>query len=904
MSKAFSWKAAAQQVLELAKDGSGVELNAGQRDSLMVLSQRLPEHGMLIADEVGLGKTRIACVLARAVASAGGRVAIVVPPVLGYQWRDELRSKLSMQDVPPMVRSLEGYLDAWSPEVPTPGRIPWAEHPVLLISHMFCNWSIRSTSRQNWKWALLPAVLGKTLKTLRESGRLPRGFNQAERMDDPRVFCAADWIVEHGRHDTLEALATDPELSNWGSNSDLFQPQSYLRNSRHREGLEQVVGLGLGPWDLIIIDEAHKSRGEDGNLQRLLTRVLLPRGVQTRRLSLTATPIELGIEQWDSTLTRLGISDAAPREASHRYLEALKRVRLCPSDASVREAFRQAAREFEAALGKYLIRRDKREDEWIARFAARSGESFYSYRQERPITVRSADLSLAWRQALCAAESLSLVTRSVDDPIAKRLRLTLGNGHGLSAWLGAEQEDPSEDAPDTQPSDSPQSQRAPEALKRGQRALWWKSVMAPALTAEVSVEHGGDPAQETALYEHPAILAAVQATEDVCHLQQEKVLVFGRFTRPMQALVRLLNARAMVRSLQRDEPWPQEVVASKDEAAVSAASRQLGTGWDLPEVRNRLKVQYGKLERQREKFREELVQRLDQGFEGKPNDSLALIYQDFRRSVTDVAGELPRSRGLPLMAHAMQELLGHDWTVSDPDRLKEAFVGVIQALIEPGSNEEAEDADINGDGARGSDVSWADLELRLAESVGAVDEEDDTTPDAESLRIRPQGAFARLMIGDTKPYTRRLLQQGFNRLQSNPRVLVVQSVVGREGLNLHLACKTVILLHPEWNPAVVEQQIGRVDRLGSLWQQQFAKLYRSGDTVAAAPRIVIRPVIFEGTYDEWNWQVLRTRWDELRAQLHGVVIASQGVDESMRLLAEEINAMAPVFSPAASSCNG
>lgn len=34
-------------------------------------------------------------------------------------------------------------------------------------------------------------------------------------------------------------------------------------------------------------------------------------------------------------------------------------------------------------------------------------------------------------------------------------------------------------------------------------------------------------------------------------------------------------------------------------------------------------------------------------------------------------------------------------------------------------------------------------------------------------------------------------------------------------------------------------------------------------------------MVFRGTYDERNWDVLRERWDELRAQLHGVVISTR-----------------------------
>lgn len=65
------------------------------------------------------------------------------------------------------------------------------------------------------------------------------------------------------------------------------------------------------------------------------------------------------------------------------------------------------------------------------------------------------------------------------------------------------------------------------------------------------------------------------------------------------------------------------------------------------------------------------------------------------------------------------------------------------------------------------------------------------------------------------------------------------------------------------------------------------------------PRIEIKPIVFEGTYDEANWQILKARWDQLRAQLHGVILTCQGATsdpESDRLF-DEINRLAPNFSP-------
>ena len=57
--------------------------NAGQRASLLGIAKRLPYNGVVIADEVGMGQTRIAGPLAASVIRAGRRVAILVPPGLG-----------------------------------------------------------------------------------------------------------------------------------------------------------------------------------------------------------------------------------------------------------------------------------------------------------------------------------------------------------------------------------------------------------------------------------------------------------------------------------------------------------------------------------------------------------------------------------------------------------------------------------------------------------------------------------------------------------------------------------------------------------------------------------------------------------------------------------------------------
>ena len=128
-------------------------------------------------------------------------------------------------------------------------------------------------------------------------------------------------------------------------------------------------------------------------------------------------------------------------------------------------------------------------------------------------------------------------------------------------------------------------------------------------------------------------------------------------------------------------------------------------------------------------------------------------------------------------------------------------------------------------------------------------------------------------------------------------VLVAQSLVGREGLNLQQSCRTVVLFQPEWNPGVVEQQIGRVDRIGSLWEEMVTG-FTAGQPGGIPPKIKILPVVFPGTYDEHNWHVLMRRWADYRAQMAGEVFAPPAPGAAdLTELQREANHYAPDFSP-------
>jgi hypothetical protein len=895
-----------QQAIEADAATRGVaRLNAGQQDSLIALAERLPKNGVVIADEVGMGKTRIAVEVARAVIAAGGRVAILVPPGLGYQWRDELRD--GKVNSVPIVRSLRNYFDAWETGA------PWFTLPVVVISHAFSRWSLGENS-EPWRWGLLPAVYalwqtqtlyarsphgyGPLAKKLGpDAAKAARGYGRRTNALKPNVTKVANSIYQavskDSRSTAYRLCSQMVELTPWPSAREASE---YGSTSELRQQLECVVGLGLGIFDLVIVDEAHKSRGDESGLSRLLDSVI-QRSPSARVIAMTATPVELEVSQWKNTLFRIGVDIEKPpamRDAINAYAVAVKQVRLSPINSETRHAYQNAAANFEEQLSPFLLRRDKREDPAVMAFRDHTRLAANNYRRVEEIAVETLTLTPAWRQAVCAAEALSLVSQQGESSGAKRLRLTIGNGHGIANVLNPiskidpsdtlqEQSEDDEQAEGTKNMDSEQDVTSADIQdpKRLQRTAWWHKSMAQAFVGR----DGG-------LFDHPAILACVHAIETAT-ANGEKVLVFGRFTQPLRALVHLLNAREMLRCLQTGRPWPQAKVheggqsddAKEDERpAVEAACRQLGYGASQADIDRLLSRQYQDLENLRERWRTGLLGKLAGGLKlnmgAIQSDSMSKVQQIFSAFQESTQSETTAdtNNGLALVGRAMLESIP-DPEQATPDQIAEAFEQLINALTD------RDEGDQDGDGKLSETEAehlWSTIEARLKDEYN-----------------RTQGSFARLMFGKTEPNTRRLLQLAFNRPNSFPKVLVAQSMVGREGLNLHKACSTVILLHHEWNPGIVEQQIGRIDRVGSHWSKQLEAAIENKTAPDQFPRITVRPVIFKGTYDEHHWQVLRERWDDLRAQLHGVVIPPRLYinDPELRKLADELEAVAPNFSP-------
>jgi hypothetical protein len=143
---------------------------------------------------------------------------------------------------------------------------------------------------------------------------------------------------------------------------------------------------------------------------------------------------------------------------------------------------------------------------------------------------------------------------------------------------------------------------------------------------------------------------------------------------------------------------------------------------------------------------------------------------------------------------------------------------------------------------------WCDLLRRFLTYAGALD-------DVRRREVLDDAVEAGSLVRHTVDgESRERLREAFNT-PLFPMVLVANEVM-QEGLDLHHHCRRVIHHDLAWNPAQLEQRVGRVDRLGSLVQ-------RLRDRRPETTLDVLLPLI-ENTIDERLERTvrLRERWLE------------------------------------------
>jgi hypothetical protein len=873
-----SWTKVTQELRRIVRD-TGLPLDDGQRDSLHWMAERLPHGGLVLADEVGIGKTRIACAVVAAVRKAGGRAAVVVPQGLMHQWQVEAASLGALLPTPQTVSTYRGLLEAvddsqWI----RPGDGDWC-----LVSHGFRAPSVRATSPA-WR-AALPGLVHLELEPrgAREDGRTRAGRLTRE-LDDKdrrwlrslRHMAGALAPLVRGQRDLRRRLEALPPLQVSG---EVGAHAAWARGGDGRLLTEKMLGLWLGPFDLVVIDEAHKGRADlDADpeapasratvLARLIDH-LLQQPDDGRRLCLTATPMELAMGQWLDLLARAraGHDVGQARAAVDRLHDAASRAAMAPDEISRLDELCAAARGFNRSLSPWVTRRRRDEDALVMRFgtAVASTHPSHPHRRRRAISIGWGDVDderSPWLDVLFAAECMAEAARGLAQehteawPRAIRDAATrLSAGH-VSIDL-VETGDPL---------------RVPEPgavddrtrAKIARVAYWYRRVRDArrrVLSAFPSIPNVHfDPDTE-----HPRLLAAVKEIEHWT-ATKEKVLVFGVFLQPLRHLRDVLNVRDALR--RADAGLLLSHKLHDDDAQRGIAIRQL------------------------ERLRRE----------GALHGALATA------SVEEMWRVLKRSHAAYTRVRAQVAERARMWR-RDPTtlaaiepRLHDAFIHQVVTFVIDEVLADDHVAAVDQD--RFDALAHTFRTERLRAIVGDdVDDDDHDRVDARQRALElwlgdddsQQSRHARLLEGSTGWGTRKALQAAFNRSRAAPQVLIAQSQVGREGLNLHEACRVVVQFHAEWNPGVLEQQVGRVDRKGSLWEKQ-ARAWLDAP-VGEPPFIEVRQLIFEGTYDAHQWDRVMRRQHVFDASLFGALLPEQAWERVPRERVDEVRAAAPSFRP-------
>lgn len=885
------WKVVAKSLLRIAKDAAS-PLDDGQHASLTWIAKRLPQSGLVLSDEVGTGKTRIACAVVHAILEAGGRAAVVVPHGLMHQWQHEARV-LGMSEGKEFT-SLRNFIETADSNdaetiAPAPDKSEW-----LLVSHGFRSPQVRQGNNPaEWRVALPSHVrAAMTADRIRNDARTHAGRLLANRHERTWKIAQAIDAQVHGqpsRKVLCARLDRLPWFNRGGNNTELINA---LQGEEGRQLVEHLLGLWLGEFDLLVIDEAHKSRGgtdvddtavgtvSGSVLSRLLNK-LLKQSESGRRLCLTATPMELDLKQW---LHLLGRERARSSLDEERGRGVVKKLHDAASDAAVApdEGLRldelcHAARDFTKALTPYVTRRRRDEDPLITSFRGRAAlpEGLpHPHRRLQRVQIgwtETGSQSSPWLDVLFAAECMSQSARGLtlkdtaEWPRAVRDAYTkLSAGH-VSIDL-AETSEPL---------------RVPEPgvvddHTRGKiaRTSYWYRRLDDCRRRVLEGFLRVNGAEFNPDAEHPRILAAVKEIESWT-LKREKVLVFGVFLQPLRLLRDVLNVRHALRAADAGRPIAHAI--HTDAALLGTALLQLdrlraegslssrlakGNGTDM---RRALADGHKVYERLRNKVRRRAKKpvvtwgtdvsllggmQADRELKGALEDHLVSFVLDDFLATTSESDEVTESRFEELTAEFVKERL--------------------RPLLGEVGNENVDE----------------EQALLRQKTLRTLIEDDDGR----------QSFHARLLQGATRWETRRYLQAAFNRPGASPWILIAQSQVGREGLNLHESCRVIVQFHAEWNPAVLEQQIGRVDRKGSLWEQR-AREWLDAGAQGEPPFIEVRQLIFEGTYDGFQWDRVGRRQHVFDASLFGSLLPADAWERVPDWRKKELLEAAPSFSP-------
>ena len=849
--------------------------NRQRRTAEDILRRLQSQEGVVLADQVGMGKTFVALAVATTrilAAPTPGQVVILVPARVGEKWVREwgkfsesllYDSAPQLRCVPQAIRSGEDLLKALDDP-------PRSRSHIIIVTYEALTASLKDSFIQ---LALLYYACRNRTGAARMRSLIARwctgssGLIRDSRLTTPRVEALLNTPPETWREawadltngqdvgddpvpTALCDVATDLDLTSvWDVIQALPQKSSANLDARLKSARKSLNDATQSVWKavlvsarlrlpLLIVDEAHSLKNSHTRISRLFTP--LPQepedgalnGIFDRILLMTATPFELGHSELLSVLTRL---------------DAIRPMRPKPAEAlSVR------LDRLKEALQRAQVTALELDTSW-ARLSPADLAAFDSWELTAdPPPHIGAHGRKAWRDAQLAVSARTLMHQELKLWVIRHSRPARRHYHQGAAILpgSASTADGGLQIPDDSALPFLLAARAQAVAEhnRGAARPLFAYGIASSYEAFLRLEDGDDNLDSDV---EASTTAGVSDGSEPPHAEVdwyrreiESILRHGD-TRARHPKIAATTERALQLWLAGDKClifcWYIKTTAALQSALTGKldllirelASKSLGVPADrvddaLERIANRLlKADSGNYAR--------IKARLIESF-GAATDNL---------TAGDAISEGEPDIGGQELAEALADVAIRNL------RTPACLVRYTNLRVDL-------DAEDLWEGITGTNLSGVDLVARwtqFAERLAAAtplerrNVLDSLLGDQGLASDDSSGRGARLSpvrraYGQTRREDRERLIAVFNTPFA-PDILVASSVMG-EGIDLHQECRQVIHHDLDWNPSRLEQRTGRLDRIGALAQ-------RVGKDIE-----VYEPFL-AGTHDEKMFRVVKDR---------------------------------------------
>ncbi len=834
-----------------------------------ILHRLQTTEGVILADQVGMGKTYVAlAVVASQILSTAepGRVVVLVPPAVADKWVREwmkfseslLAADTGIRCVSKPIRSGDEFLKKLD------DRRNEREH-ILIVTHTALTTTLKDTfiqlallyyaTRYVWGGTELRERIAKwsngrrglipdsrfTPEIARALLQLPPAawhacwlrLTREELPDNPVPKALEDAAKKLPLEDLRAAIRLLPIRSSENIGKRLEDARKALSTATQAAWKTLLSSTELD-LPLLVVDEAHRLKNPSTNISRLFAERTTGgnagafHGIFRRMLFLTATPFELGHSELIEVLSRMSAVrplDPAPDSPLENRLNALKEKltvaqatalaldaawgRLLPEELDVfnswgmtvpapesispaaREAWEhaklavRARKKMNAALKPWVIRHERPQ-----RRAYRPGASIIDGAASSGGLQIKEEATLPFLLA-ARAQSVALDDKKTRPLFAYGIASSYEAFHRLGSGESGNERD-SDNAPD-------------ERELRVNEPTPLHPVVGPVRWYQDEIKRA--LADATVLLAHPKVYATVEKAAQLW-LTGEKCLIFCWFIKTGEAVECALAKRV-------------------DDLILQSASAALGTKLgndtraELEKLSDRL---FRRDTSSYVRIRQRLVEALAASAEGHP-DVIDLVVDSAIRHLRTPSYMV---RYTPLAPDMSDEDVWGGISKARPH-------GIV--LLD----------------------RWQSFAKRLAQARRQVDM--NQLHDSEFARVRnallgehheDDGSYGRgaslhpvrRAHGGTKRDVRERLISLFNTPLA-PDLLVASSVMG-EGIDLHQECRFVIHHDLDWNPSVLEQRTGRLDRIGALAEREGKKIE------------VFEPYL-AGTHDEKMFRVVKDR---------------------------------------------